>query len=484
MSLRRLTATCHGLYSYGDTPYLTEFPVRTLYEATRSGTANYGIRDVGTTLIGQNQWHDSGNYSQIDGYTGRVYAIFDIPPELQGRIENVTLVIIGVSGSATVFLTECSAIPTTSASNWQTVWKNDGEFGNVSIGVGNWYIWMDNAFMERLNTGSTTFILGLMDYNDWYDRFPVTSGLSIESTIYLDIQTSLLDTEVEIVPIRFNDDSKEIKFYSRLKINNDTMFTPTYEWTFGDGTTGTGNPVYHTYTESGRYDVESKVYTTYYESYYGDYAYSKKRIALDAPMETSLDFYTFYNYGLAPQTAYFGDTSEYADFNPRHWVWDMGDGTTLTGENVKHTYTAPGVYDVTMDVNDETNHLVLTKKSIVLISSTETSNGIQIDFSENNDDYLGNCRRHIILSRHSPDNPEDNKLIFRIWSPTQGITEEGNITVAELNGSDLFKSTTIIPMIGDGFVIGNEILRWSEFISKYIKADSAESKRLQLWSGE
>jgi parallel beta-helix repeat protein len=54
-------------------------------------------------------------------------------------------------------------------------------------------------------------------------------------------------------------------------------------------------------------------------------------------------------YGIAPLTARFYDLSPY---DPIDWAWDFGDGATLVGvQNPVHTYTMPGMYDVTLWVD-------------------------------------------------------------------------------------------------------------------------------------
>jgi gliding motility-associated-like protein len=51
--------------------------------------------------------------------------------------------------------------------------------------------------------------------------------------------------------------------------------------------------------------------------------------------------------GCAPLTVAFEDTTGVASASS---FWDFGDGATATGQQVQHTYTAPGVYDVTLTI--------------------------------------------------------------------------------------------------------------------------------------
>lgn len=49
--------------------------------------------------------------------------------------------------------------------------------------------------------------------------------------------------------------------------------------------------------------------------------------------------------GTTPLTINFTDTSLYS---PTSWLWNFGDGATSTSQNPSHTYSSPGLYDVTL----------------------------------------------------------------------------------------------------------------------------------------
>lgn len=64
--------------------------------------------------------------------------------------------------------------------------------------------------------------------------------------------------------------------------------------------------------------------------------------------------------GLAPLTVQFVDRT--VGIVGTSWLWDFGDGNTSTLQNPKHTYLYPGIYTVTLTINDTES---LTKDSYI-----------------------------------------------------------------------------------------------------------------------
>jgi len=52
-------------------------------------------------------------------------------------------------------------------------------------------------------------------------------------------------------------------------------------------------------------------------------------------------------------TIYFNSTSTDSDGYIVNWTWNLGDGTTLYGENITHKYANDGTYNVTLTVRDD-----------------------------------------------------------------------------------------------------------------------------------
>ncbi|RME19991.1 MAG: PKD domain-containing protein, partial [Candidatus Zixiibacteriota bacterium] len=108
-----------------------------------------------------------------------------------------------------------------------------------------------------------------------------------------------------------------------------------YAWDFGDGTTGSGNPVSHTYAQQGSYTVSVTVTDSYGIS---GLTTTTAGILDTAPTPS---FTMDVSAGPAPLTVNFSDTSTAYD-GVVGWSWDFGDSYTSTAQNPSHTYTTAG----------------------------------------------------------------------------------------------------------------------------------------------
>ena len=118
----------------------------------------------------------------------------------------------------------------------------------------------------------------------------------------------------------------------------------TYDWTFGDGTTGDGPNPYHMYAAAGTYQICLTVWTwdpVAQDTCYADHCETITVQGNDpcdgfsacfVPSQTGL-MAVFFNNCTPNQTG-------------AQFVWNFGDGTTGTGVAPTHTYAQPGIYTV------------------------------------------------------------------------------------------------------------------------------------------
>ena len=122
--------------------------------------------------------------------------------------------------------------------------------------------------------------------------------------------------------------------------------TLTYQWNFGDGSTGTGVKPIHTYTKSGAYTVTLIV---------NDGQVDSAAVTTTAMVNNNTPVANAGGpYSAVASTAikFDGSGSTDADGDSLSYQWDFGDGTKATGVSPTHTYQKPGNYTVSLVVND------------------------------------------------------------------------------------------------------------------------------------
>jgi PKD repeat protein len=119
-----------------------------------------------------------------------------------------------------------------------------------------------------------------------------------------------------------------------------------YVWDFGDGTGTEGSTVQHTYA-LGSFTARLTVIDNA-----GGSSSASVIVAVsnEAPLAVAA---ASPSSGAPPLNVLFsGADSSDSDGVIVSYAWDFGDGTSGTGESTAHTYTAPGVYFVTLTVKD------------------------------------------------------------------------------------------------------------------------------------
>ncbi len=124
-----------------------------------------------------------------------------------------------------------------------------------------------------------------------------------------------------------------------------------YDWNFGDGNTGSGSRVSHTYNVSGIYTA---VLTVTDDKGATDTGQVMITVTDPVNIPPTAKLAVNPTIGIAPLMVYFdGSTSTDPDGNLTSYEWDFGDGVIGSGVKVIHTYNSIGNYTATLTVTDD-----------------------------------------------------------------------------------------------------------------------------------
>jgi len=154
-------------------------------------------------------------------------------------------------------------------------------------------------------------------------------------------------------------------------------------WTFGDGTTGTGKTVTHTYTDSGSYAVTLTVTDDG-----GLTGTTTDQVVVTVPevIPPPVAGFTTDATGLQVTTT---DTST---GQISSWLWNFGDGATSSVTNAEHTYATAGTYIIGLTVTGPTGISRSTTRAIIVTGVVDVTPPTA-DFTVNQADltvYLAN----------------------------------------------------------------------------------------------
>lgn len=130
--------------------------------------------------------------------------------------------------------------------------------------------------------------------------------------------------------------------YVKFDATSNLTGTINWSWDFGDGTTGTGQTINHSFRRTGTFNVTLKAYLT---SGCG----LRDSLIVTKPVTINNVFSVDYGYtgGCVNQQVQFSDSTILTIGNITGHTWDFGDNSaTTTAINPIHTFTTPGVYNV------------------------------------------------------------------------------------------------------------------------------------------
>jgi PKD repeat protein len=140
-----------------------------------------------------------------------------------------------------------------------------------------------------------------------------------------------------------------------------------YSWNFGDGSTGSGQLTTHAYSQAGSYTVTLKVT----DDVGRVSAVATQTIAAGTGGPTA-SFTTSPSSPITNQTINFNASQSRAVPGRTivSYAWDFGDGTTGSGVQTTHAFTAVGTYVVTLTITDNAGQTAFANQSISVATDT------------------------------------------------------------------------------------------------------------------
>lgn len=142
-----------------------------------------------------------------------------------------------------------------------------------------------------------------------------------------------------------------------------------WTWDFGDGNGSNAQNPSHTYTAAGNYTVSLTATNATCSDTLTQTAYVS---VSDAPVA---NFSGSPTSGNNPLLVNFTDSSS---GNPTSWTWTFGDGNGSSAQNPSHTYTAAGLYTVSLTVSNACGGDSLTLTDYIMVEDPPPSSTMHV----------------------------------------------------------------------------------------------------------
>ena len=283
------------------------------------------------------------------------------------------------------------------------------------------------------------------DRNGDYDIFLYTLGMTMPP-LTADFRQNITQGEPPLT-IQFTDNSSG-------EVNG-------WNWDFGDNTSSTDKNPVHTYPNAGAFSVILTVHNL------------RQRNAMEKTQSISIgtppipQFNVNVSSGPAPLTVLFTDSSSGL---PTSWHWNFGDGTTSDEQNQIHIYEVPGIYGISLTVNNTFGNASIFKQDFITVmdgtyySCQVPSEGITVSGSGNVSQILVNLTNAVNCSFRLQEN---NSVLEGIPDVKYGIRKL-SIFSGDTNGFSLIGNDTVSGSLRGVLLNSNDIapLNFSEKIGE------------------
>jgi PKD repeat protein len=157
-----------------------------------------------------------------------------------------------------------------------------------------------------------------------------------------------------------------------------------FEWSWGDGTFGSGRLAVHTYAAAGSYTVVLSVTDNA-----GAVSQVQSVLSVGAASPNQLPVASFTAGTDALDATVDGRASSDADGSIVSWHWLWGDGSQGTGATARHAYAVAGSYTITLTVTDDRGASAQTQR-VVALTNPAAGSWRRVEDSDPSWVYSGN----------------------------------------------------------------------------------------------
>jgi len=207
-----------------------------------------------------------------------------------------------------------------------------------------------------------------------------------------------------------------------------------YQWDFGDGSTGTGETVNHSYTDDGQYTITLTVTDDLGATDTSSDNISVLNVAPICAIETNLT--TLLTGG---SVAFDGSQSSDSDGSINSYAWDFGDGTTGTGPTVNHIYTTAGSYRAELTITDDDNAIASAHVDITVSDGTNTAATATFTSSD-----LSINEKESVYFNASASSDSDGVIVSYTWDFGDGYRGSGEAISHTFMNPGTFTVTLIL----------------------------------------
>ncbi len=188
--------------------------------------------------------------------------------------------------------------------------------------------------------------------------------------------------------------AQDCENYFLVQQNDSTTFTfrgfmvepgqTLYDWDFGDGATGSGKEVTHTFPQgTGIYEV--CLFTQTFDTA-GNICYDTSCQEITSGNPPGCIAFFFGSASLANPLAW--SFTDFSSGTPTSWLWEFGDGATSSSQNAIHTYAEAGEYEVCLTIVDAVNNCEDQYCEVITVQGNIGWEDCFSDFTYDTDDQL------------------------------------------------------------------------------------------------